>query len=328
MSRTPPERPVVVNPGERELVKELRELLPVWGISANVDWLIERLLPVGSVNLLAGDSGSGKTWLAHAIAGAVARGAEFMGLRVLRRPVLYLDGENPLVIVKRNLQELAIGPTEELLIWGGWHHEPAPGPDKEWLLDFVKAQPADRKPLLIWDSLVEFHNGDEQSSTQTREFMKHFRALADVGATVLILHHTGKAKSAQQYRGSSDIKAAVDVALLVTSTERDGKLYRLKLECFKSRFAPKQDFGLEFQSGQGFRPWQIPGRSNHKDAMAIVREIIRRNPKSNQKSIIKLAQEQGLTKGQVEQCLKDGDWRKERGAGRSAGILHWIEEAA
>jgi hypothetical protein len=38
--------------------------------------------------------------------------------------------------------------------------------------------------------------------------MNHFRNLANLGATVLILHHTGKSDGAKDYRGSLDIKGA------------------------------------------------------------------------------------------------------------------------
>ena len=93
-------------------------------------------------------------------------------------------------------------------------------------------------PLLIWDSLVQFHNGNEQSATQTRAFMTHFRALANLGATVLVLHHTGKTPASQDYRGLSDIKAAVDMAYCLESEMTlAGGIYRLTLRNFKARFA-------------------------------------------------------------------------------------------
>src|SRR5205814_3815480 len=88
--------------------------------------------------------------------------------------------------------------------------------------------------MIIYDSLIEFHSGSEQSSTETRAFMRYFRALANLGATVGILHHTGKAETAKIYRGSSDIKAAVDTAYLLESPDKEQRtLGRLSLRCFK-----------------------------------------------------------------------------------------------
>src|SRR5690348_13542650 len=100
-------------------------------------------------------------------------------------------------------------------------------------------------PLLIWDSLVQFHDGDEQSATQTRAFMTHFRALANAGATVLVLDHTGKTATSQDYRGSSDIKVAVDMAYCVEpGFTLMGGIHRLTMRNFKGRFAPGRHLGL------------------------------------------------------------------------------------
>jgi hypothetical protein len=130
----------------------------------------------------------------YALAGTVANGKDFIGLETRHLPVLYLDGENPLAIAKRNLEELGLTRNPDLRIWGGWNDSPPPGPDSP----IVKSFALQHHGLLIWDSLVEFHPGDEQSSTETREFMKHFRRLAHLGATVLILHHTGKSGTSKR----------------------------------------------------------------------------------------------------------------------------------
>ena len=129
------------------------DLPSVWGLTARIEWLIADMLPLGGVTLLSAASGTGKTWLAYAIAGAVARGREFLGRKVCQRPVCYLDGENPLAIVKRNLRDLGISETPTLAVWGGWNDPGPPGPQHGDLLQFSATQ----KPLLIWDSLVEFH---------------------------------------------------------------------------------------------------------------------------------------------------------------------------
>src|SRR5262249_25717041 len=140
------------------------------------------------------------------------------------------------------------------------------------------------EPLLIWDPLVHFHDGDEQSSTETRAFMKHFRELAHAGATVLILHHTGKAKSSQQYRGSSDIPAAVDMGYTLKAS--GGGLQRLTLEPFKSRFAPlPEPISMTFREGQGFELTDAPT----EDVSHVVEEIISAEPGLNGQQIVKKA---------------------------------------
>ena len=69
-----------------------------------------------------------------------------------------------------------------------------------------------------------------------RAFMNQCRKLADLGATVAVVHHDGKADSARDYRGSSDFKAAIDGGFHVTNFGENGLLDKLVLRCFKSRF--------------------------------------------------------------------------------------------
>jgi len=207
-------------------------LSSIWSLDAEIEWLIEDMIPLKAITLLTAEAGTGKTWVAQAIAGAVAHGRPFLGREVKQRPVLYLDGENPLALVLSRLNDLNIDATDALGIWGGWHSSEPPGPDDDRLLKFAK----EHQPLIIFDSLVFFHTGDEQSATETRAFMNFFRKLAYAGATILVLHHTGKGRSSKRYRGSSDIEASVDMAYHLEGTRKGGPLDRLRMTCFKSRF--------------------------------------------------------------------------------------------
>ena len=104
--------------------------------------------------------------------------------------------------------------------------------------------------------------------------MGHFRTLAKLGATVVILHHTGKAPTSKEYRGSSDIKAAVDTAyLLERGGENTPEIRRLLLKCFKGRLAPAQNFTMEFRRGLGF----VPADSS-KTVSEIIEDVLREHP--------------------------------------------------
>lgn len=302
-------------------VTDVSALPSVWDQDSSIDWLVEGMIPRGSVTLISAESGTGKTWLAYALAAAVARGVDFLGRTVHRAPVVYLDGENPLYVVQRNLRDLGIDPIPDLRVWGGWNEESPPGPNDTRILSFVREQ----KPLLIWDSLVEFNTGDEQSSTEMRRFMKFFRALAHLGATIIILHHTGKSKSSGTYRGSSDIKASVDVAYLVTGSTRSGKLHRLTMDPFKSRIAPGQKFAMEFRERKGFFGIDVPKQAAKPDPFDTVRRIVMDNPKSNATRIKELAKPLGVSKGKVDEVLGSGEFSFEPGKGSEK--LYWVEEA-
>lgn len=306
---TPTGQPVRTEPAK---IADVSALPAVWELEDSIEWLVDGMIPRASVNLISAESGTGKTWLTQAISGAVAHGREFLRRTVQQAPVLYLDGENPLYVVKRNLRDLGVEPTEHLRIWGGWNDEEPAGPADGRIIRFA----TDAKPLLIWDSLVEFARCDEQSSTEMREFMKLFRRLAHVGATVIVLHHTGKSKTSKDYRGSTDIKASVDMAYVVTGHAHQGKLHRLEMSPFKSRIAPGQKFAMEFVAGQGFHAIEAPKQGFGKpkvDADAVVRTIVRENPSLNGAQIKAMAKERGIGKHLVDDALFDHDFVVEPG---------------
>lgn len=293
-------------------IAEVSALPAVWDLTDSIEWLVDGMIPRASVNLISAESGTGKTWLTQAISGAVAHGKEFLGRPVQRAPVLYLDGENPLYVVKRNLKDLGVDAHDQLRIWGGWNDEEPPRPDDARITSFAEAT----KPLLVWDSLVEFARCDEQSSTEMREFMKLFRRLAHVGATVIVLHHTGKSKTSKDYRGSTDIKASVDMAYVVSGHARHGKLHRLEMNPFKSRIAPGQKFAMEFREGRGFDAVEVLKQSFDKpkvDADDVVRTIVRQYPGLNGAQIKEMAKERGVGKHLVEDALFDHDFVVEPG---------------
>ncbi len=114
--------------GARRSITDLSQLPSVWSLDARLDWVVKNLIPRGSVIMTSAESGTGKSFFAYAVAGAVARGQSFLGRDVIRLPVLYLDGENPLFVVKDKLHNLGVPETHELRIWGGWVDSPPPGP--------------------------------------------------------------------------------------------------------------------------------------------------------------------------------------------------------
>ena len=175
------------------LITNLSQIPSVFSLEAQLDWCVEGMIPRGGITLICAESGTGKTWVGYYIAGCVARGVPVLGRAVRASKVLYLDGENPLCVAKQRLFDLGISDTPNLTVWGGWNLSPPVGPENPLVIEFARRY----KGLIIYDSLIEFHPGSEQSSTDTRAFMRHFRALANLGATPVALHHTGKAETSE-----------------------------------------------------------------------------------------------------------------------------------
>lgn len=289
-------------------ITDLSQIPSVFSIESQLDWSVEGMIARGSVTLICAESGTGKTWFGYYVAGCVALGAPVLGRSTTPSKVLYLDGENPLYVVKQRLRDLRIQDTPLLTVWGGWIPMLPVGPNHFLVIDFARQH----KGLIVFDSLIEFHTGSEQSSTETRAFMRYFRLLANLGATVVILHHTGKAESSKLYRGSSDIKAAVDTAyVLARASQKPDELGALSMNCFKARLAPGQHFGMQFQKGCGFIP--SDAFETAKTVVDIITEILEATPNRNQSEIVQLAQQKGSSKGQIEVCLKTGPWSKQSG---------------
>ena len=243
-------------PGAQALagITDLSQLPSVWSVPATLKWCVDGMIARGSITLICSESGTGKTWLGYYLAGCVAHGVPALGRRVQRLKVVYVDGENPVYTIQQRLKALNVQETGELIAWGGWNAIQPEGPQSVAIIDFARQH----KPLIIFDSLIEFHSGSEQSSTETRTFMRHFRTLANFGATVVVLHHSGKAETAKIYRGSSDIKAAVDTAYhLETVSEESNRLGKLSLKCFKARLA-RHELWVGVLGGRGFRCLRRP----------------------------------------------------------------------
>ena len=280
------------------LAFRIEDIPSVWTCEASVTWLIDNLIPEAAVTLLCGESGTGKSTLALALAGDVAHGKPFLGRSTIQRPVLYVDRENPLSVVRERLHRLGIVETAALTVWGLWN-DPAPdGPRAASIIRFAAAH----RPLIIFDSLIGFHPGSEQDASETRRHMQAYIALAAAGAGVIVLHHTGKADTAKQYRGSSDIKAAVDLAYVLESlSEPDAGIRSLRLKTFKNRLTLPETFRVEYRDG-GFVLSDQHAETNRE----IVERIIGQHAGASKGEIETLASAAGVPQKRTRALLDEG----------------------
>jgi archaellum biogenesis ATPase FlaH len=292
------EEPPSDGEAKRSPVFTYKDVPSIWRCEAKISYLIPDLLPEGCIALLTGDSGHGKSMFATAMAGAIVNGGEFLGRKAVRRKMLYLDRENPLSVAKKHLFDLHINETPDLKYWGEWCEQEADGPASVSLYEFASAE----KPVLIFDSLIAFHTGDEQDATETRRYLRRYRRLTAAGATVILLHHIGKTEGAKQYRGSSDIKAAVDLGLLLEKLgDPAGLLSELRLVPFKNRIGASKTMPISFREGAFVANEKRPPTDRE-----TFEPILRTHPNSTGKELTKLGMAAGLSKHRVEELLADG----------------------
>lgn len=258
---------------------KVRDLPGIWGLTFEQEWMVENLIPSQTVTMLSGESGCGKSTFTLALADAVSKGEPFLGYKTTKTPTLIIDRENGLSIYHERLQRFNVQPNPDLMFWGNWNQPVPPSPEAECLAKFVQEE----KPLIIFDSFVSFHPGNEQDATETRLYMDKFRKLAAMGATIILIHHTGKGLNTKIYRGSSDIKASVDVLYVMNTKKPRLKLIELKPD--KVREGTLDPISLAVEDDK----WVLLDHSfidqESPDWKAVI-EVVAKNPGLNQLQIV------------------------------------------
>jgi hypothetical protein len=271
----------------------------IWSYNATVSWIIDGLIIEGGVTLLTGESGVGKSTLALALCGSVVHGVPFIGRQTKRSKVVYIDKENPASVVRERLARLKIEETEDLKVWGDWVDVPPQGPNHPAILDYAR----EHQSLFVFDSLVAFHTGSEQDASETRKHMQLYKDIASTGASVIVLHHTGKSDGSKQYRGSSDIKAVVDACWLLegASGSTEG-LRSFVLQPFKSRAVMTEPIHLEYVEGV----FSARGAHMVRDREQM-NNIVRDHRGKTQTNLVRIAVGIGIAKNRAEQLLSEGE---------------------
>ena len=167
-------RPYYEDEGEDDQAEFSIEQIPSpWTLQATVDWCIPGLLVENGITLISGESGIGKSMLVLALCLSIARGEPFAGRETRKRPVLYLDRENPGGVIRNRLELLGGPETEDLKYWGNWvdssywTNDPGSGLIEEYVVK--------HRPLIVVDSLIAFNPGNEQDASETRKHMQEYQ---------------------------------------------------------------------------------------------------------------------------------------------------------
>jgi hypothetical protein len=204
-----------------------------------------------------------------------------------------------MAVVER-FQRLRIVSDKNFLVWGQWTGEDPPSPGAAIVLEWIAR--CELKPIIIVDSFIRFHPGVENSATETQEYMNMFRRLAAAGATVILLHHIGKAETAQDYRGSSDIKASADIAYKLSTIGDASRLCQLELRAFKQRISVTSRFHIRYEDGH----FTADAREPIKTVTERLVELLKANPGLTGDKFEKLATANGLGRNRGREFLTLG----------------------
>lgn len=210
------------------------------GFDTQNSYLVKGLLPTNSMCSIYGPSGSFKSFVAVSIACHVAMGKEWDGKRVEQGSVLYIVGEGGAGVARR------------FRAWADEYNDgrdipniariPMPvfmADDQQVSLlsvaaEKVKQQTGQPVKLIVIDTVARcFGAGDENRAADMGAFIKGCDLIKSLtGATVLLIHHTGKSEE-NGARGSSALRAALDVELLVK--REDSESQAVTITCTKMK---------------------------------------------------------------------------------------------
>ncbi len=182
-----------------------------------IEWIIDRLFSEGSMSLVVGEAGSKKTWAMLDAAVCVSLGKAWLGLPTRQSTVLIVDEESGNRRIARRLGELLRGhlADDDTPIY----YTSLARVDLRNTVDVRALQKLiveSGARFVIVDALVDVMPGaDENAVKDVQPVFLALRSVAEITqAAIVVIHHANKLGG---YRGSSAMKGAVDLMLLVES---------------------------------------------------------------------------------------------------------------
>lgn len=215
------------------------------------EWLIDGLIPASGMTIISAAPGSFKTWLMLEIALSITVGKKlFDEFGTTKTGVLLVDEESGPRILQQRFRLL--GADDQLPIM--YFSREGYKVNQEYIESLISVCLTNEIELVIFDSLVRLHQGDENASKDMSELFDLFKQLSDQGISVLIAHHNRKGipglySPSGDMRGSSDILAAVDCHMALARQKGDEYVtvqqtknrYTQELRPFKLRFVQSGD---------------------------------------------------------------------------------------
>ena len=208
---------------------------------APLKWVIKGWLPEGSVAMVFGDSGSGKTFFTLDMACRIAAGMEWNGKRTKHGVVVYMAGEGNFGLRQRVAawcKANKVSKLDNLLISNKGIDMDSPGAPAQ-IINAVRELTTEAVTCVFVDTLNNHQSGDENSPADTRKMINggSIACAALANATLVFNHHVGVAVEAKtRGRGSSAWRASMDTQILIS--KKDGLI---EVSCTKMKDAEEPE---------------------------------------------------------------------------------------
>lgn len=226
-----------------------------------VGYLVDKILPAGSLSVWYGYPGSLKSNLVMDMAMAVATGSNFLpampnsgnnfnGYATVKSPVLWIDLDNGDDVVEERLRAFGsvykAGNDTELWYMPFPNVRASSYSSMNDFYSFIDGLPI-KPQFIIVDTLLRMAKVKDENSSEMDTVMYHIRKLAeDLKATLALISHANKAnqgRAGNALRGHSSIEGGVDFVFRV---KRDGNSDIIDVENEKARRKPIDPFSARW----------------------------------------------------------------------------------
>jgi len=311
-----------------DIMSSLESWSQIQNMNIEVEWTIERHIPKGSITLVFGKGGIGKTWLLLDMARCIGGGTPFLGYKTNKTPVIFIDFENPLAVLNTRTQTL--GDAEDVHFWRANNDKmKAPKLDSK---DWRRYKSLPEGAVLIFDTLRASQSKDENASNEMGLIMNRLKELRDSGFTIILLHHTAK-NSDNVAKGSTAIVDLADHILGLTRVKKknDGQeivvddddndedtVYRFGVR-EKTRYEPYHVY-LALNPDKGFELAPDPQEDTLKDMHKVLAE----HGTINKTIFIEECRSLGVSKNKLRKLVDTGQgryWDIEAGSEKNAKLV-------
>lgn len=213
------------------------------------EWLIDSFLEMKSVSVIYAPSKQGKSFFAQSF---IFHDLQKMDDKIF----IYLDNDNSAKTAKKRKFNEMIEKYPNFKYIGKKKIYEA----KTNMIDILlNIEPKIlSKCIIVLDSLRNFVKGDMKDSQLIKQLMEKFERLRDLGATLIILHHSTKS-DARIFSGAEDIRASAENMIFLenllknTKKQKDFKdkfYFKLSLEHSRNNDEDEKFFYANAKSGE------------------------------------------------------------------------------
>ena len=204
-------------------------------IKKDKNYIVQDFLRPESVTMIHSPPTYFKSLLVSTLSFAVTNGKEWLGLKTKKNPVLYLDGENSLNLIKERYKQIYSGMNLKrkkfplYLLKTGLLIDSKKNVQEKFIASLEKEIVERKIKVLIFDTMHRFAFYDENKSDDINIlYTRVFKPLTEkYNLAIVFLHHSTKTNQGGSfsYRGSGDFLGMVDVAYSIYRKPHTNNFY-------------------------------------------------------------------------------------------------------